>query len=241
MLHAHIPCPLPRPCYRSKSPCCMPKLHVHAVCPCCMCIIDGQIHLVCCKLITFICFFINKRTNNKLLFVQSANGKRMKENHLGFRSPFDVSMSPCLHLHLSISPCLHVSMSMSRDFKFLKGIKELIENRKWQLLFVFCKQKTETANCFLQIEKQKMDICFPWSANDKRWSTMAFSANVPVYDVHAVCPCCIGPCCMNNWTCCMNTTRTLTLALALTLTHEHTNTRHINTRTHDQSWATEAM
>jgi hypothetical protein len=52
---------------------------------------------------------------------------------------------------------------------------------------------------------------------------MAFSANVPVYDVHAVCPCCIGPCCMNNWTCCMNTTRTLTLALALT--HEHTNTR----------------
>jgi hypothetical protein len=48
----------------------------------CICI-DGQVFV--CKRITSVCFFI-KRTINKLPFARWANGKRIKENRLGFRS-----------------------------------------------------------------------------------------------------------------------------------------------------------
>ncbi len=37
----------------------------------------------------FLCFFVNKRTNDKLLFVWWANGKRIKENRPGWL-PFSI-------------------------------------------------------------------------------------------------------------------------------------------------------
>jgi hypothetical protein len=39
----------------------------------------------------FVC--ASKRTNDKLPFVGRGNGKRIKENRLGFRFPFDFSKS----------------------------------------------------------------------------------------------------------------------------------------------------
>jgi hypothetical protein len=43
-----------------------------------------------CKWTTSVCFFVNKRTNDKLPFARWANGKRIKENCLGFRFRIDV-------------------------------------------------------------------------------------------------------------------------------------------------------
>jgi hypothetical protein len=45
-----------------------------------------------------------------------------------------------------------------------------LENGNGKLQFVCCKQKIED--------------CFPWSANDKQLSTIAVSANVPIYDYY---------------------------------------------------------
>jgi hypothetical protein len=46
---------------------------------------------------------------------------------------------------------------------------ELTENGTGKLPFVCCKQKWKT------------QICFPWSAKAKRQSTIAVSANMPIY------------------------------------------------------------
>jgi hypothetical protein len=52
-------------------------------------VIDNQVRLVqICKRLTSLCFFVKKRTNDKLTFVRLATGKRIKENCLGFRFPF---------------------------------------------------------------------------------------------------------------------------------------------------------
>jgi hypothetical protein len=32
-------------------------------------------------------------------------------------------------------------------------------------------------------QKRKMEVCFPWSANDKRYSTLAVSANLLMYAI----------------------------------------------------------
>jgi hypothetical protein len=74
----------------------------------------------------------------------------------------------CLHVyvsssHVSLSSCLHVHLSMFPEFH--KRKTELMEtasticwlqteHRKGKLPFVFCKWK------------QKMEICFPWLANN---------------------------------------------------------------------------
>jgi hypothetical protein len=58
--------------------------------------------------------FIKERKKGKLPFAQRANRKLIKEDRLGFRFLFDVSVSPCLprlHVSMSRSPCLHASMS----------------------------------------------------------------------------------------------------------------------------------
>jgi hypothetical protein len=54
--------------------------------------------------------------------------------------------------------------------------------------------ETTTSVCCLQMEngngklsfvclkwKRKTEVCFPWSADDKRYLTIAVSANVPIY------------------------------------------------------------
>ncbi len=48
-----------------------------------------QFALSVCKRITSVRFFVNKRTNGKLPFARWANGKRIKENRLGFRFLFE--------------------------------------------------------------------------------------------------------------------------------------------------------
>jgi hypothetical protein len=59
-----------------------------------------------------------------------------------------------------MSPFLHIS-----------GVPQTENgaNGKWQLPFVFCRQKveTQTSVCLLQT-KWKMDVCFPWLANGKQ-------------------------------------------------------------------------
>ncbi len=56
------------------------------------------------------------------------------------------------------------------------------------------KRKTATFVCLLQMEngngklslvcckwKWRMEVCFPWTANDKLLSTLAVSANIAIY------------------------------------------------------------
>ncbi len=40
--------------------------------------------------------------------------------------------------------------------------------------------ENEISFCLLK-RKRKMEVRFPWSANDQRYSTIAVSANVPIY------------------------------------------------------------
>ncbi len=58
---------------------------------------------------------------------------------------------------------------------------ELLQNGKRLLPFVRCKRRTEMAPfVFLQTEMENR-LCFPWSAKEKQWSTIAVSANVSIY------------------------------------------------------------
>jgi hypothetical protein len=61
----------------------------------CICLhIDGQVRwvrLVCLQKINFVCFFINKRTNNKLPFAPWANSTRIKKNCLSFCFPLEMA------------------------------------------------------------------------------------------------------------------------------------------------------
>ncbi len=118
---------------------------------------------------TSVCSVLNKRTNNKVLFGQWANGKRIKENRLGFRNPFYFfhnmsefpnilipclhAKTPCLCLHFSMFPCL---MSTSPCLR-VSGIPQTENGThgKWHLPFVFCERKTETANFHLFAANRK--------------------------------------------------------------------------------------
>ncbi len=44
-----------------------------------------------CRRVTSLCFFVSKRTNNTLPFARWANDRRIKENRLGFRFPFETA------------------------------------------------------------------------------------------------------------------------------------------------------
>ncbi len=52
---------------------------------------DGHVPLVRWQTDNFRLFFVNKWTNDKLPIAQWANGKRIKENRLGFRFPFEAA------------------------------------------------------------------------------------------------------------------------------------------------------
>ncbi len=136
-------------------------------------------------------FFVNKRTNNELLF---ANGKRIKQMP-GLQISvwcLHVSMSPCLYffmspgLHVSMSLCFHVSISMSScPCLHVSGIPQTKNgsNGKQPLPFVFCKWKTEIANfrifaangngkwMFVFLGQQKI--------NDNRFEQTCPSVHVP--------------------------------------------------------------
>ncbi len=53
--------------------------------------IDGQVCLVHLQRTISFCFFINKQMNDKLPFARQANGKRIQENCLSFRFPFEMA------------------------------------------------------------------------------------------------------------------------------------------------------
>jgi hypothetical protein len=59
---------------------------------------------------------------------------------------------------------------------------ELTETDNFRLFAANGKRKWQTFVCFLQTEKRKTQVCLHWSANDKRQSRFAVSANVPSYD-----------------------------------------------------------
>ncbi len=98
--------------------------------------------------LTSICFFVNNWTNNGL-------------RNIAWASVFiwclydHVSMSLCSCLHVSISlppcPCLQVSRIPQTKNK---------TNGKRQLMFVFCKQQTETANFRLFAANGKQTFFF---------------------------------------------------------------------------------
>jgi hypothetical protein len=111
--------------------------------------------------------FVSSSTNgqnDKLPFARWANGKRIKENRLGFLFPVGVS----------ISPCLYVSISMFREFR--KRKMEPTEIGNFHLFVANGKRKTSI--CLLKTEPE---LCFSWSANDKRQLMIAVSANVSMY------------------------------------------------------------
>jgi hypothetical protein len=57
---------------------------------------------------------------------------------------------------------------------------ELMESGDFRLFAANGKQNQQ-ASIFCCKRKQNMEVSYPWSANDKRKSTIAVSANVPMY------------------------------------------------------------
>ncbi len=140
-----------------------PTCHIHIVGKVCLVHLVHLVylvHLVVWKWIISVCFFVNKRTNDKLLSVQWANCKHINENRLGFHFPVSPCPRPlCPYIHVSMSPflhvsCLHVYVSCFHVFMFPCGYLHVSRipqtengtNGKWKLPTVCCKQKTEMAN-----------------------------------------------------------------------------------------------
>jgi hypothetical protein len=63
--------------------------------------------------------------------------------------------------------------------EFRKRKAELTENGSFCLFAVNVERKRKTSVCLLQMERET-EVCFPCSANDKRQSTIAVSANVHI-------------------------------------------------------------
>jgi hypothetical protein len=84
---------------------------------------------------------------------------------------FDAYISSCFHVSLSVSPCLHFSMSMSPHFRNSA-------NGKRQLSFVFCKQKTETANFRLFVANRNRKRTFVFLG----WQTINGLWRIATYD-----------------------------------------------------------
>ncbi len=107
-----------------------------------------------------------------------------------------MSMSPCLHVHVSMSmspgPYLHVSISPC-PYLHVSGIvqRKNRTNRKWQLLFVCCKWKTETANflCLLQMETENgrlFSLGGKWTViNDCCFNNRAHLAQISIVIIYA--------------------------------------------------------
>jgi hypothetical protein len=57
---------------------------------------------------------------------------------------------------------------------------ELTINGNFRSFATNGKQKQQTSLCLLQTEK-KTEVCFLWSANDNRQSTIAAAANMPAH------------------------------------------------------------
>ncbi len=136
--------------------------------------LDGQVCLACCKQITSICFFLNKETNKKILFAQWANGKRIKENRLGFQFLFDISVSMCSCVHVSIFPCFHVSISLSPCL-------HISANEKWQLPLLSANGKREMANFSLVAANGNGKLTFVFlgrqTINGNQWVNTEVSNN----------------------------------------------------------------
>jgi hypothetical protein len=89
-------------------------------------ILVGQVRLVRLQTDNFRLFLRQQTNKRQLPFARWANGKRIKENRMGFRFPFSVW---CLYLHVNGIP--HAENGT---------------NGKRQLPFVFFKRETEMAN-----------------------------------------------------------------------------------------------
>jgi hypothetical protein len=113
--------------------------------------VNGQVPLV--RLVLLVCL-VCLQTDNFCLFLckQTDKGqssvctmsKRMNENCLGFRFPFETAAYICRYI------CCRVIINIWKTGTSVC----LLQTENGKLLFVFCKRKTE--------------VCFPWSANDKR-------------------------------------------------------------------------
>jgi hypothetical protein len=102
------------------------------------------------------------------------------EDRLGFRFPFDVSMSPFLHVYVHMFPCLHLHVHVYMFPEFHKRNTELTENGNFTLFFATGNRNNKLPFACCK-RAQKTYISFPWSANDQRYSTIAVSANVPIF------------------------------------------------------------
>jgi hypothetical protein len=137
------------------------------------CLFSPSSPFLVCKRITSGLFLYQKTGKRQTFHVhdeQSVNGLRKIAWASVFRSSFvSMSMSPCLNIHESMSPCLclQVSMSLCPCLHFSRIPQQENEtNRKQQLPFVSANGngKLLFVGC---TGKQKMDVCFPLSANDK--------------------------------------------------------------------------
>ncbi len=122
-----------------------------------------------CKWIISICFFGKKQIIDQLPFAQSANGKQIKKNHLGFFFWFPSYLFflyniripniliTYLHVLKPLSPCFHVSIDTLLQMEN-GSLCLFAANKKWNSIvsFVCCKQRWKTK------------VSFHWSANDKR-------------------------------------------------------------------------
>jgi hypothetical protein len=108
-----------------------------------------KVRLVCLQTVSSDCFFVNKRTKDKLLFARWANLNRLRKNCLSFHFPFDVFMSPCLCVSMPPCLCLHVSRIPQTETELMEnGLFSASGNGNSELLFVCSKRKHKTDVCF---------------------------------------------------------------------------------------------
>jgi hypothetical protein len=114
------------------------------------------------------CYFVNKPTNDNLIFPRWANCKQIKK--IAWPS---VSIW-CLHVSMSPSPCHYVYL-----WSNVSGIPQTENGTygKRQLPFVFCKRKTETANSRLFVANGKRTVvCLGWQTinGDRKIAVLAY-------------------------------------------------------------------
>ncbi len=100
------------------------------------------------KQITSVCFFENKWTNNKLPLARWVNGKRIKENRLGFRFLFETAAFTtvfmyCMFIHMLQFHCIQYMETGKRKFVFL-GLQTINGNRR-----LLCQQTCPSMHIYI--------------------------------------------------------------------------------------------
>ncbi len=95
-----------------------------------------------CRRVTSLCFFVSQWTNNTLPFARWANDRRIKENRLGFRFPFETAAYKYIYMYIlyiyivEVSPPRSVSV-MRGPFScgqrtLLHREKKDLERKRWE-------------------------------------------------------------------------------------------------------------